>query len=301
MLSRPSSRPLRYYALHRLYPRLWLMMVMIAMGCAGDRLVGAAEPESDAEADTTQQSNESDGCAAADPQVIELLDQLEQRGREIETLQAGLQYLYEQELLGDRQLRIGKLIYAGGERSRFRIDLQTLVINDEMHNRPWLFIFDGEWLAEVQPQQKLFIRRQVVAPGTTYNPLRLGEGPFPVPLGQRREEVLAAFNVKRVEPAGDDDAELIHLRLTPHHADREQTSDAALAQVDLWYDQQTLLPRKIITVDDSENRKTVTLHGIRVNELDTEQAEDLFDTSTPPDSAGYRVEVKPWEPDEASQ
>jgi len=41
------------------------------------------------------------------------------------------------------------------------------------------FIFDGEWLTEINAQARQIHRRQVVPPGEVMDPLAVGEGPFP--------------------------------------------------------------------------------------------------------------------------
>jgi len=48
----------------------------------------------------------------------------------------------------------------------------------------------------------MFQKRQVVAPGESFDPLSI-DGPFPLPLGQKRETVLARFDVKLIEDDGE--------------------------------------------------------------------------------------------------
>ncbi len=62
------------------------------------------------------------------------------------------------------------------------------------------FVYDAGWLAEIDPDRKQFVNRQIVAPGETFDPLRVGEGPLPLPLGQRADDVFARFMVSGAAP-----------------------------------------------------------------------------------------------------
>src|SRR5208282_426281 len=58
-------------------------------------------------------------------------------------------------------------------------------------------------------------RTQVLKPGQKLDLFKLGEGPFPLPLGQKREDVLKLFDVAKVDLAPGDPAGTVHLCLTP--------------------------------------------------------------------------------------
>jgi len=230
--------------------------------------------------------------------AVRLLDRLEQRGRTLKSYQARVTHTKEVGLTGDTQLRIGSIDYHAGPPARFRVLFTHLVVDDALRARPWQFIYDGQWLAEVKPDEKQFIRRQIVPPGETYDPLQLGEGPFPFPIGQKRDEVLRMFHVKHLEPTSDDPADTEHLRLTPrtHPETDKPTSD--FTTVDIWYDAASLLPVKIVTYEaESDSTTTVELVDGQVDKIGADAAAAMFDTAPPPAGSGWRVEIKPLESD----
>jgi len=300
----------------------WLI-VLAAVFCAATCCAAAGADDPGGE---TAAAGEAEG---AEPAPIEsaaqLLDALEARGRTLQSYKAKVVYTREQRLLGDQQTRIGRVAYlaparadaddADGDRSgdaeagndegdqtkdatKFAVFFNKLVVGRALRARKRYFIFDGKWLAEIDPQRKQFIRRQVVGPGESFDPLKLGEGPFPLPLGQEKRRVLDIFEAELVE-TDDAGGGLHHVRLTPR-ADRDAgRNGAAFDQVDIWYDRRTLLPHKVVTVegdDEAEaNVTTVKLTEAEVNTMDREQASGLFDTTPPKRGSGWHVEIKPLE------
>lgn len=249
-----------------------------------------------------------------DPAVV-WLDKLERRGDQIKSFQAAVVYIREQQLLGDKQTRYGSVTFHQHEgKARFSIDFATLVVDDRVIEQQRRFIFDGQWLAEAQHDRKLFIRRQVVAEGQSFNPLKIGEGPFPLPIGQKRKDVLAMFSVQVIDdqadqkegdvdddkpaaPSGDQKPAAkpdVHLRLTPRPDAPKDSNAARFKQVDMWFNPDTLLPTRMVT-DDGNNVTTVRLNKPKLDGVSDEQASTMFNTAPPAAGEGWKVEVKPFE------
>lgn len=250
-------------------------------------------------------------AVAADPspEVVEWLDELEARGGRIESLQADVIYQKFNPLLSDRQTRIGEIDYLAadpesGRSAKFAVHFEQLIINDALRDQNLDWVFDGAWLVEKQVKpdgRKLFLKRRIVPPGEVFDPLRI-DGPFPIPIGQERERVLARFDVQIIEPDEENnsfphdlDQPPLHLRLTPRFGEPGTGDRESFEQVDLWFDRETLLPLRVHAVDDSEVETTVTLTETKVNGLSEAEIAERFDTSTPPPGSGWEVEVTPWE------
>ncbi|MHB1156445.1 MAG: LolA family protein [Phycisphaerales bacterium] len=262
-----------------------------------------------AAAQTPAASASASASGGADDPAISLLDRLETRGTKLKTYQADVTYTREQQLLGDQQIRTGTLAYQSAQAdptptpARFAVRFTKLVVNEALRDHPRNYIFDGTWLAEVDPENKQFIRRQVAPgskepgnkePGQTYDPLQLGQGPFPLPLGQKREQVLAIFHAVLVDSTADDPADTLHLKLTPRTDEKTGKPLSNFTTVNIWYDKTSLLPVKIVTEDDSQNMTTVKLADAKADQLPAEQADELFDTSPPAPGSGWKVEIKPY-------
>jgi hypothetical protein len=241
-----------------------------------------------------------------DPAVVRLLDRLEEAHREIKSLEAKVIFTKTKKLLKETTEREGNVKYlAGTEKGddgkpgkphQFRIVFDNLIVNDVLRPVRLEYVFDGQWLAEKDHDRKFCHRRQVVAPGKRLNPLAL-DGPFPIPLNQKRQVILERFNVKLVDPTEKEIASAkkkkakppFHLALTPKEKDPNQP----LKTVDLWFDQETLLPVRVDTVSPRGDGSSVKLSKVTVNQIDDTKAKAIFDTSAPPKGNGWRVEIEP--------
>ncbi len=281
------------YWIHR------LLMIFIAIGPMDPTCRGQ-------EGDT---STVTCHCAAHEPAAEELspieklLDRLEQRGKELKTLQADFTYRRTQGLLGDMQVRRGRLAHVHQPKPRFAVHFDERVVDGALRKDKQHYIFDGSWLVEKTFANKMFIKRQIVAPGETFDPLAIGKGPFPMPLGQKREQVLKLFEVEQIDPAEDlEDVDFeklpeqcFRLKLIPKKDEQTGKPVVDFARVDLWYNAESLLPVMVRTADESENQTDVILRNTEVDQLDEQAAAAWFDTTTPKPGSGWRVQIKPWE------
>jgi outer membrane lipoprotein-sorting protein len=231
----------------------------------------------------------------ADPQVVEWLDRLEARGKEISTLQANVEYVKEDELLGDQQVRTGRVLYESGQgrQTRFAVLFKELLVDEKVVKQQQEFLFDGAWLVEKDHKHKRFVKRQVVAPGkqAPVDPLSI-DGPFPLPLGQKRQSVLERFNVTLAEDPAEELPNTVHLQLTPRADAPPQPDHRKFDRIDLWFDKTTLLPAKVQT-RDGPSLTTVLLDGIKVNQTDPAELSSILNMTPPGD--GWKIEIKPLE------
>jgi len=237
----------------------------------------------------------------ASPQVIQWLDKLESKGREIVSLQAKVQYDKTDELVKSRLTRTGDLLYLASDAAaqrptRFAVLFNRYIADGKLQNQQLEYVFDGEWLVEKDHRLKRFEKRQIVAPGqaSKVDPLSI-DGPFPLPLGQKREEVLRRFDVSIVEnDAAEAPNHAVHLRLVPRPDGQSLRERKKFDTVDIWFDRQTLLPVKVRT-EEGAVATTVTLSQVKANDAPQADLARSIDTAPPAPGQGWRIEIKPWE------
>ncbi len=204
--------------------------------------------------------------SSGDPKIDAILDRLEEKGRAIKGLSCKLTYKFVTvEPVEDSQIKEGELLYAVDQpNSKFLIRFDRLIAEGVSAERPEYFLFDGQWLIERNDKARTIIRRQVVRPGEEIDPFKLGKGPFPLPFGQKREDILKNFKVgaERFElgnPANTD-----HLRCVPL-PDTELA--ARYSRVDMYVHRDLELPVRIVTQRLSDgNRTEVDFKEINANE-----------------------------------
>lgn len=251
--------------------------------------------------------------------VGELLAALEASGDQITTLEAELLYERRFKLQGDTHTRYGNLYYRS-ERLKFSvppekakpdaplpplfrsfaIKFTRLFIENVRRDEDKEYVFDGQWLVERSVKQKQYIAREVARPGDRFDPLRLGEGPMPIPIGQKAAEILARYDADMPpladgvagEPTFLDTATKFshaQLRLVPK-ADRAK--DDEFREIRLWYARDadgTLLPRLVRTVTRSQDVSFVQLWGLKKNQP---LPKDAIRIEPPPEGEGWDVQIE---------
>lgn len=253
--------------------------------------------------------------AVSEPATAEeLLDALEAADKDLRTFQAEIMYDRRFLLQGDRHIRYGDLVYRRiaaeeGARPRraFAVRFRTLIVDDEKRDDRSEWVFDGEWLVERRPVEKQYIARQVARPDDPVDPLAVGEGPIPFPIGQKTRAILERYEATLLkptdglEPEPDADEEekqelaslraaadgTYQLRLIPKSAFADQDD---FKEIRLWYTKERFLPRLARTVNRAGDESIVLLINAKVNE---ELPAHAIQIAPPPEKEGWDVQIDP--------
>jgi hypothetical protein len=173
------------------------------------------------------------------------------------------------------------------------VDLRQLLIDNGtgkpvLNERPRTWVFDGTWLLEKRDEgaQKQFTKTRIVGPGSTRDPLRIGEGPLPLPIGQRPSDMLRTFDLSVMtgdaELPENTDAKLrellkpcTQLKLIPRPGTRQARN---FSEIRIWYRTTDSLPVFARAVGTTGSKDEVLLSNMRLN---AEVPKGAFDTATP--------------------
>jgi hypothetical protein len=225
-----------------------------------------------------------------------LLLRLEESGERLRELSAGLTLIRFDALLDEHETRIGEVVLSRDPGAPARV----AVVFDEFidgsgHGEKWRqhWVYADGWLSELDHRQRRYVRRQLVEPGERFDPLKVGEGPIPLPIAQSRAEVLARFSAIEAPPPSppllDRLERFVSIRLVPRPG-TDLAEDTAW--VDLFYDEETLAPLGIRVLKLNGNRDTVWLRQPRVNS-GFEAPQEALLLMTPPDPAQWQYDVRP--------
>lgn len=292
------------------------LLVCVGVSCAqqvppSDPLV--TDPVASDEIELIRTIADADGPLG----VNAFLDALEAADGEIRTFAAEVMWDRRFRLQGDRHVRIGKLFFsvmpalADGtpKRRTFAVRFEELYIDDIVRTEQSHWVFDGEWLYEKDYKEKTFIARRLAREGEPIDPLRLGEGPIPLPIGQKKDEILSRYVAELLEasdgievPSADEADELeikeatdridfvadaIQLRLVPKEWYERESE---FREIRLWYEAGSLLPRMALTINRSGDQSFVQLINIVTNERLPAGA---ISAEQPDETDGWRVEIDP--------
>ena len=122
------------------------------------------------------------------------------------------------------------------------------------------FVLDDGVLSDYDHEAKRLVRRRVVEPGDRRDPLRLGDGPVPIPIGQRSADIIRHFDVTLAPAVPDRIARsadgVIGLHLVPKTG-TEMAEDRKIASIDLWLVGENHLPFAVELRERDGDRTTV--------------------------------------------
>ncbi|HEX9816740.1 MAG TPA: hypothetical protein VGB18_07150 [Candidatus Thermoplasmatota archaeon] len=138
------------------------------------------------------------------PAVEAILDRLEAKGAAVDDLECSLTLEIQDPRTFELAVKTGKLLYRREEpNALFFVYFNKLEEGGARKNRKEWHLFDGRWYIEAREATKTVIKREIVGEGETLDPFELGKGPFPLPFGQSKAEILKHFRVELVPPNGD--------------------------------------------------------------------------------------------------
>ncbi len=265
--------------------------LILALGCAARPLAAdppAPAPPAQTQPATTQISQPPHALSPASS-AEEILDALDVRGVDLKDFSATVSTADTDPATGDSTVNRGKLLFQRKDPhdARFRITFEDRINGDRITHQKHEYTLDNGWLIERDYDAKKEIRRQVVKLGEKVDLLKIGSGPFPLPIGQKKEDVLNLFEVKKIDLAKDDPPNTVCIGLTP----RAGTPYARkFKSVYLWIDPTNSMPRRITTVDSTgATEKTTDLTDMKINPgLDNK---DFAQTDLP---AGWDQIVEPY-------
>lgn len=188
---------------------------------------------------------------------------MNQRGRPPAEFVAKLSDTTGDPALGNDQTRTGMIWFSRRDAVSLRVHVvfDKLIVGHVIQNQKREYLLDGEWLTDRNYDTKLEAKHQVLRPGEKKDLIKLGAGPFPLPIGQAKEDVKKAFDVTKVAAAKGDPAGAIHLTLTP-----KAGTDLAkkFSSIDVWVDLKSHMPVVIDTVSGSDEHR-IELKDIQVN------------------------------------
>ena len=217
---------------------------------------------------TAQQSTEMSAPAensqpaAEHAEILTILKALQQRGKTLHNFQAHLVVQVHHLRTDEKDMNIGHIWYQQNNgTTKFDIRFNMLVVDGAIAKRhaDHDIVFDGHWLIDRNGSAKIFRKIEIAAPGKKFNPLRLGQGPIPIPIGQKPADVEKEFHVqllknKKMPP------HTVGLKLVPR-----DKSAFTFVEVDFWINTHDWLPVKIVRTDPDGTPTAALLSKIVLN------------------------------------
>lgn len=195
-----------------------------------------------------------------------ILDLLEQHGKKIKDLKARIRHELYEAIPDARQVQLGVVMFKRLEKqqtAKFMVRFDSKKVDRlTLKEKVW-FCFNGQEIREIRQRTKSVIDRQVVQPGEkNIDPFKIGQGPFPLPFGQSKADILANFTVKLLPGAKTDPPNTDHLLLVPLPKSKLKKQ---YTKIEFWIDRKSHLPVRIVTHDRHDVIVTVDFNDIELN------------------------------------
>jgi outer membrane lipoprotein-sorting protein len=208
-----------------------------------------------------------DKTLTAQTSVDDVLDALDIAGRDLKDFDADVTLTEEDTSgrTGSQLTRSGKVwfqLLADGQ-ARIHIVFDKTESAGKIRDSKLEYILADGWLTERDYKAQKEVKRQVIKPGEKINLLKLGEGPFPLPIAQKKEDVKALFDVAAKPLEKDDPAGTVHLELTPK---ADSSYARRFKSIDVFVDPKTHLPIRIGTMDKNGAKyRTTDFKNFKLN------------------------------------
>ena len=234
-----------------------------------------------------------------------LLSAVERTAETLRDFRANVTLETTDDVTGDTERRLGQLVFVQDEGKpttrRFAVVFEKFIDGSgRMDERAMRYLYADGWLTEADFTQRTLVRRQLARPGEQYDPLKPGEGPVPLPIGQRKADVLARFEATLAEAPQSalllkSARPVIGVRLKP----KAGAAERDLTEAFIWYELQTLAPVGVEAVRKT-GRTVVALRAATLNGgLDDAQRALLQLAAGSTD--GWRVDERPLPPADAGK
>ncbi len=204
--------------------------------------------------------------AAADPAVMKILKDLEAAGEKYATIRGDVTMEIVDHLTGDSEERSGWLAYqqqTAKTPAKFRIHFDTLrqgagrAIKNKLD-----YAFDGHYMTVARHSIREMTRYQVAAEGEKVQPTRLGKGPFPLPFGQKADDVLERFHVITRPAEANEPKKTLYLKFIPR---RKYYKETHFKRLEMWIDPKMNLPARLVSQDKKKKTTKVTFKNVQTN------------------------------------
>jgi len=239
--------------------------------------------------------------ATIDTSIEALLDRMEVQGNTMKDFSAQATVEKFEALTDEREVRRGRVVVLGpsGAAREIAIAFDEFIDSSGRGSTDTRqFIYRGGWLLEFDPSRKQLIRRQLAAEGESFDPLRVGDGPFPIPLGQPKKDIVREFIVtagtmpdapffRSLKNASAQSDSLVILRLVPRAGTSMARETSAMT---ILFDRLSLVPQGLEIEAVNGDRTRVILRNTKLNAgLDDVTRAMLVAPSTD----GWKIDSRP--------
>ena len=142
---------------------------------------------------------------APEPEVERILDLVDKQSSLLQNYHGRISMETYDDLADETERRFGRVWLVapiGGNPSTRQASVvfdRLVESSGRIREKTEHWVYRDGILSDYDHEAKRLVRRRMLDAGDRRDPLRLGEGPIPIPIGQRKEDILGSFDVSLSE------------------------------------------------------------------------------------------------------
>lgn len=188
-------------------------------------------------------------ASTAKERVDALLDEIERTGAQFESLAGDIAVETVDAFADSQEFRSGRVVVEGrGAARRIALVVDRITIDGRTTTAIDHYLFAEGWYSRLDHRNRSFTRRRLAAEGAEPDALESVGDQFPLPIGVRKKDILARFDVSEAEIPADIPLlatlpNATGLRLVP----KAETAVAEkTAAIEVFYDRTTVVPVGVV-------------------------------------------------------
>lgn len=231
-------------------------------------------------------------------EVDRILDLIDAQSAGLKTYQGRVSMENYDDLADESERRFGR-VWLMSPADGAPVDRQAAVVFDRLvessgriRERTEHWVYREGILSDYDHEAKRLVRRRIVDAGQKRDPLRLGEGPIPIPIGQRKSDILASFGVETAAAVPERLARnadgVVGLRLVPKPGTKlAETGD--MVTIDYWVRSTDGEPVAIEVIEKDRDRVAIRFFESTFNAAFDDEARKWLETPDV-DASTWRIE-----------
>lgn len=183
-----------------------------------------------------------------DPAVDRILTASQKRSDGLKDIRCDVIFTDEDRINRATNKKSGHILLAVTKpNARFMVHFDKTDLDGVRGKQEW-YLFDGLWFFQAIERLEQVTRQLIAGSGQEIDLFDIEKAPFPMPFGQKKENILKNFDVTLATPSGNDPPDTDHLICNP-----KPTSKLAKRydQLDLYVHRTLNLPKKIVVTKNN--------------------------------------------------
>jgi hypothetical protein len=203
----------------------------------------------------------------ANAAVDRILTALQKRSDGLKDIRCDVVFTDEDKVNLTKNVKEGRIkLMVAKPNAHFLVHFDKTTVDGVRGKQEW-YLFDGVWFYQAIERLEQVTRQLIAGSGQSIDLFDIEKAPFPMPFGQKKENILKNFEVRLAEPTGADPPETDHLICNPKPKSRLARR---YDQLDLYVHRKLNLPARIVvTKNNGMEVSTAEFSGLSEDSLNT--------------------------------